>query len=40
MWHLFTGKNLRQLFCATRRVLGWNDAQGDIMATGQYGAQH
>ncbi len=37
---LLAGENLRQLFCAARGVLGRNNAQGDIMATGQHGAQH
>lgn len=38
--HLLTGKDLRQLFSTARGVLGRDDAQADIVATGQHGAQH
>ena len=38
--HLLAGENLRQLFCAARRVLGRDNAQANIMTARQHGAQH
>ena len=40
MGNLLSGEYLRQLFCPARRVLGRNDAQADIVATGEHRAQH
>ena len=37
---LLAGENLRQLFCAARRVLGRDNAQANIVTARQHGAQH
>ena len=38
--NLLAGQNLRQLFCAARRVLGRDNAQANIVTARQHGAQH
>ena len=40
MRNLLAGQNLRQLFGAARGVLGWDNAQADIVAAVEDGAQH
>ncbi len=40
MRHLFTGQNLRKLFCATGRVFGGDHPQRNVVGICQHCTQH
>ena len=40
MRNLFSGQDLRELFCTTRRVFGRNHAQANIVTACQHRTEH